>query len=465
MLPTSFALRCDSLDKHQCRLGQLDDHEPATAATFSVSYYDDDNSRVTINDLVVTHRIYCDATAGQHQESTPGNNAVTGSGPSSKPLQYTGLMLAESKAGPKEEKYIMIDPEDEDGGGRSGGKKLHGHQITFATCRWNNTNGPHSSGKNVLHATPIRITELLITLPDEEALEAVYRSDMAIRSSEDAFDAAKNMRLFSLLTQGGVPKLQAQYVLSYRDPWAVSSQVLGDVNIHTMLAYDGTARARSHSRAEVLHYHMRHAAEQTETFKSDTNFKIKGHADTYSLDPLPTFRIFSPRHLSKICLVHVAVELDDTTRRVSGQDPEGDEGSGSIVQKVEWGVDSVRGLKDDRDGLIEFQHEGTGKEFRGIPRAQLVREGYPTGFVIISSTVEEGKEDMEPRTLAVRDHYLLWHNHNDDRSGEEGDEYETPAILPLTEDEMDAIFELESSAKGDGEIEARRMEFGEMGTT
>ncbi|KAI6826284.1 hypothetical protein KC367_g3544 [Hortaea werneckii] len=215
----------------------------------------------------------------------------------------------------------------------------------------------------------------------------------------------------------------------------------------------------------VLHYHQRKAAEREETFKANTDFKIKGHQDIYSIEPLPTYRVFSPRHLSEICIVHAAVELDDTTRRVSGQDPERDEASDWPFRKVEWIVDSVRGIKDEFDGLIEFQHEGTGKKFHGVPRGQLVREGYPTGFVIISSTVEEGRKEEEeeeekPRTLAVRDHHLLWHNHDDDRSGEKGDEYETPALLPLIEDERDAIFELKSSEKGDGEIKARRMEYG-----
>lgn len=45
-------------------------------------------------------------------------------------------VLAESKAGPNEEKYIIIDPEDEDGGRCSSGKTLHGHQITLARGRF-----------------------------------------------------------------------------------------------------------------------------------------------------------------------------------------------------------------------------------------------------------------------------------------------------------------------------------------
>lgn len=94
----------DSLDEHPCELDPLTESEPATTATFSVSYYDDSTDRVTINDLVVTHRIYSHATAEQHQENMLGNNAMSDSVASSTPLQYTGLMLAESKAGLNEER-------------------------------------------------------------------------------------------------------------------------------------------------------------------------------------------------------------------------------------------------------------------------------------------------------------------------------------------------------------------------
>lgn len=454
----------DSFDEHHCELDQLDDHEPATAATFSVSYYDDDNSRVTINDLIVTHRIYSDSNAVQHLESKPGNNATSDSDASSTPLQYTGLMLAESKTGPKEERYIMMDSEEEDGGGRSSGKTLHGHQITFAMGRWNNTNGPQSSSKNVLHATPIRITELLITLPDEEALEAVFRCEMAFRGlDDDAFDAACVNPRFQTLTQRGVPKLQAQYFCQFGDPDAVSSHAFAGVDIHIILEYQNKGiRARLTCGADLLHYHKRIAAEGIETFKADTAFKIKGHPDVYSLEPLPRYGVFSPRRpMSKVCLVDSALKLDDTTRIVSERDPERKEGSDWHFRKVEWGADSVKGLRNEHEGLIEFQHEGSGKKFQGIPRGQLVREGCPTGFVIISSTVEEGQEDKEPRTLAVRDHYLLWHTQKDDVSGEPGDEFETPVILPLVEDDFDAIFELKSSEEGDDEIEARLMEYGD----
>ncbi|GAB1734716.1 hypothetical protein NU195Hw_Modified_646t1 [Hortaea werneckii] len=452
----------DSLDEHQCELDRLEDRQPMTAATLSVSYYEDGRSRVTVTDLVVTHRIYSDMTAQQHQESKPTDSAMTDSGPLSTPLLYTGLVLAKSKTGPKDEMYIMIDPEDEDGGRWSSGKKLCGHQITFARGRWNNTNDLQSLSKKVLHAMPNRMSDFRIALPDEEALEAAYRCDMAISSSEDALDAARNNSLFSLMTQAGVSKLQAQYFRHLGDLWALSSTVLGDVIIHSILAHDDSSRIGRNCGPEVLHFHQRKAAERMETFKSDTDFKIKGHHDVYSIEPLPTYRVFSPSCLSKICLVHKAVELDDTTRRLSGPGAERSEESDGLCRKVEWGVDSVRGSKDDRDGLIEFQHEGTGKKFHGVPRGQLVREGYPTGFVIISSAVEEGREEEQlPRTLAVRDHYLLWHYHNYDRSGEEGDEYETPAILPLVEDEMDAIFELKLSEEGDSEIEARRMEYGD----
>ncbi|KAI6814857.1 hypothetical protein KC332_g13936 [Hortaea werneckii] len=455
----------DSLDKHQCELDRLDDREPVIAATFSVSYNDDGTNKVTINDLVVTHRIYSDATAEIHQENTPGNNGVTGSGSSSTPLQYTSLMLAESKAGPKEEMYIMIDPEDEDGGGRSSGKMLHGQHVTFARGRWQDTNDAQSSNKNVLHATPTRINQFLITLPDEEALEAVYRCDMAMQSNKDALHPPQSMRhLFSVLTQAGVPKLQAQYFCSPLNPWAISSQVLGGVDIHTILGYNGGgARAGLHCRTEVLHYHMRYAAEKGAAFKSNTDFRIKGHEDGYSIAPLNGRRVFfSPSYLSKVCVVDATVELDDSTRILSGQEPEKDE-SDWLFRKVEWGADSVRGLKDDGDGLIEFQHERSGTKFHGLPRGQLVREECPTGFVIVSSTVEEGKEEEGSRTLAVRDHYLLLRSQNDDWSGEEGDELKTPVILPLVDDEMDAIFELKFSEEGRGEIEAKRMEYGKEG--
>ncbi|KAI6792026.1 hypothetical protein KC363_g6227 [Hortaea werneckii] len=284
---------------------------------------------------------------------------------------------------------------------------------------------------------------------------------MAIRSREDAPDAARNGRLFSLMTQGSVPKLQAQYYLCRLDPWAVSSQVLGDVDIHTILADNGGgSRAGLQCRAEVLDYHMRHAAERVATFKSDTDFKITGHQDDYSITPLNGGRVFSASCFSKICLVDATVELDDTARVLSGQDPERDEADW-LFRKVEWGADRVQGLKDDVDGPIEFQHERSGRKFRGVPRGQLVREGYPTGFVIISSTVEEGRgEEEAARTLAVRDHHLLWLSQNDGRSGEEGDELGTPVIIPLVEDEMDAIFELKLKEEGGGEIEARRMESG-----
>ncbi|KAI7463058.1 hypothetical protein KC351_g16044 [Hortaea werneckii] len=454
----------DSLDKHECEPDRLDDREPVTAATFSVSYNDDGKNKVTINDLVVTHRIYSDATAEIHQESTPGNTAVTGSDPSPTGLRYTGLVLAKSKTGPLEEVYIVVDPEDEDGGRCSSGKMLHGQHVTFARGRWQDTNDPQSSSKNVLHATPIRIGNFLVILPDEEALEAVFRCETAFRGlDDDAFDAACVNPRFQTLTQRGVPKLQAQYFCQFGDPDSVSSQVVGGVDIHIILEHQNKGiRARLTCGANVLHYHKRIAAEGIETFKADTAFKIKGHPDMYSLEPLARYGVFSPRRpMSKVCLVDSALKLDDTTRIVSERDPERSEKSDWHFRKVEWGADSVKGLRDEHDGLIEFQHEGSGKEFQGIPQGQLVREGCPTGFVIISSTIEEGKEEEGPRTLAVRDHYLLWHSQNDDWSGEEGHELKTPVILPLVDDEMDAIFELKSSERGGGEIEARRMEYGD----
>ena len=99
-------------------------------------------------------------------------------------------------------------------------------------------------------------------------------------------------------------------------------------------------------------------------------------------------------------------------------------------------------MRDEVSGVVTFRHEHSAKVYRGIPRAQIVREGYRSGFVVVSET--EGNK----RTLAVRDHNLLHAIYNEDAE-EEGEEI-IPVILPLVGSDMHAIFELTCSENGDG---------------
>ena len=197
---------------------------------------------------------------------------------------------------------------------------------------------------------------------------------------------------------------------------------------------------------------------------SKTMFEIN-HAKRYTLAPLPKYNIFSVGLARpNIFDVHRDLPLDDSTfeaterhnslirvpKRSTADPPneaeaEGEHKIDETMREVVWGSDHVIGLRDEVSGVVTFRQVHSGEEYRGIPRGQIVREGYRSGFVVVSET--EGNK----RTLAVRDHNLLHVIYNEDAE-EEGVEM-IPVILPLVGKDMHAIFQLTCSEDG-GEIEA-----------
>ncbi|RMX78488.1 hypothetical protein D0869_09045 [Hortaea werneckii] len=215
---------------------------------------------------------------------------------------------------------------------------------------------------------------------------------------------------------------------------------------------------------DARYHHLRPSSKSKAAFKSKTTFKIN-HCENYTLAPLPMYNIFSVGlALPNIFDVHRDLPLDDSTTEAterhnslnrvpkSSAADASDEAEAEVKQEgdgtmneVVWGSDHVIGLRDEVSGAVPFRHEHSGEQFRGIPRGQIVREGYRSGFVVVSET--EGNK----RSLAVRDHNLLHLIYNED-ADKEGEE-RIPVILPLVGKDMHAIFQLTCSENGD-EIEA-----------
>ncbi|RMZ20817.1 hypothetical protein D0859_15178 [Hortaea werneckii] len=314
-----------------------------------------------------------------------------------------------------------------------------------------------------MHTKQYRLTGFRPALSYVAGLNAIWECRLALKDLKLSYDWSDNAidPIAAALIGAGISSWHALFYSATKLCDNNPSTPFDNVDIYSIVDRKEKPEGVIGCSTDALHYHLRLNSRSMAAFESKTTFKIN-HCKNYNLAPLPMYSIFSTEETHpNVFVVHRELQLDDSTIGATacheplGNIPNVSGGGASngtqaeteheideTMNEVVWGSDSVIGLRDEINGIITFRHERSGEGFQGIPRGQIVREGYRSGFILVSETV--GKE----RTLAVRDHSLLYDIYNENIE-DEGVEM-IPAFLPLVGSDMYAIFELTCSEDGDG---------------
>ncbi|RMY54020.1 hypothetical protein D0865_04950 [Hortaea werneckii] len=475
-----------SSDNEIYNIAPLLDAELAKTYRFSISFLIDCDGtcRVeTVTNLSITHRIFELATDGPSGEEESGSSkyAITADSAASptrcKPPPGNNyvpkslpLVLASNTESSDGKAYILSDPDDEEAGNMCiQGTMLGRRDLVFVfaseeletqedrVCHF------ASSGKKHIYARQHRLTKFKPELPYGDGLNVTYECHRTLMSQRLTYDWPDGTSpMFSALVRNGATPWHAHYYRAIRSSSDRPLAPFTNTDIYSIIRREEKSEEKLNCSLHARQYHLRLASKSIHTFRSNTEFKIKGHTETYTLAPLPTYSIFSigVSSPSRICDVDRDIdtleatkyhessneELDDsetTAHNDAEADPEQE--TNDMLQEVVWGSDFAVGLSDNEPGVITFCLERSGEVFQAIPRAQIVQRGCRSGFVLMS-------EVEKSRTLAVRDHNLLHKIYNDGNTDEDAEEM-VPVIQPLVGNDMHAIFQLICSENGD-EIEA-----------
>ncbi|RMY21143.1 hypothetical protein D0867_03512 [Hortaea werneckii] len=464
-----------SSDNEVYNIAPLSDAELAKTYRFSISFFNhrDPGHRETVGNLSITHCIFelvtngpSDGKESGSSESTITANSVTkcnATPENNDAPKRTGFALATNKSVPNSKTYIVGHPENEAAHNIcSKGKLLGDRKLVVVSSQPLSFNASKQSllhGNTYMHARQHRLTNFRPELSYVAGLNAIWECHLALSKRKRSYDSTA-----AALIEVGISSWHALFysatLLSDNNP----STPFDNVDIYSIVHRKERPEIEKGCSLDARYHHLRLSSKSKAAFKLKTTFKIN-HCENHTLAPLPMYNIFSAGlALPNIFDVHRDLPLDDSTieaterhnslNRVSKSstadapdEAEAEvkqEGNGTMNEVV-WGSDHVVGLRDEVSGVVTFRHEHSGEQSRGILRGQIVREGYRSGFVVVSET--EGNK----RTLAVRDHNLLHGIYNEDAE-EEGEE-RIPVILPLVGKDMHATFQLTCSENGD-KIEA-----------
>lgn len=461
----------------------LSDNELAKTYRFSISFRsecDGIRREETVSNLSITHRIFELATIGPsgRNESASGTSTITAD-PAALPAslkappkddeepQKTGFVLASNISASDDKTYILWDPENEIARNiRSKDKVLGDRKLVLISSQplsLNVSKQSISSRNKHMHAKRYRLTGFRPELSYVAGLNAIWECRLALSNLKLSYDWSDNAidPVAAALIEKGISSWNALFYSATQLCDNNPSTPFDNVDIYSIVNRKEKLEGVMGCSTDARHYHLRLAFRSMAAFQSETTFRIN-HCKNYTLAPLPMYSIFSTGEaLPNVFVVHRELQLDDSTIEATTlHEPLGkiptvlggdapDEAEAEVEHEIDetmnevvWGSDHVTGLRDEVSGVATFRHERSAEIYRGIPRAQIVREGYRSGFVVVSET--EGNK----RTLAVRDHNLLHAIYNE-AAEEEGEEF-IPVILPLVGRDMHAIFGLTCSENGDG---------------
>ncbi|RMY83773.1 hypothetical protein D0862_11606 [Hortaea werneckii] len=358
--------------------------------------------------------------------------------------------------------YILRDPDDEEAGIVCiEGTMLGRRDLVFVFAskelerQGNGVCHFASSGKKHIYAGQHRLTKFKPGLSYGDELNVTYECYRTLVSQRLPYDWLDGIDpMFSALVRNGATPWHAHYYCAIGFSSDETSTPFTNTDIYSIIRREEKSEEELDCSLHARQYHLRLASESIYAFRSNTEFKIKGHTETYTLAPLP--RICDvDRDIELDCSTLEATkyhessneELNDSeTTALNNAEADPEQETDDMLQEVVWGSDFAVGLSDNETGVITFCHERSGEVFQAIPRAQIVRHGCRSGFVLMSEV------DKKSRTLAVRDHSLPYDIYNDDNTDEDAEE-RVPVIQPLVGNDMHAIFQLTCSENGD-EIEA-----------
>ncbi|KAI6823044.1 hypothetical protein KC332_g8847 [Hortaea werneckii] len=372
----------------------------------------------------------------------------------------TGFALATNKNVANGKTYIVGDPEN--GAARntcSKHKVLGDRELALVSSQPLSFNDSEQSlfrENKHMHASQHILAVFRPELPYVDGLNATYECHLALSHRKRGYDSTA-----AALIEEGISSWHALFYSATLCSDNNPSTPFDNVDIYSIVHRKEKPEIEEGCSLDARYHHLRLASRSKAAFRSETRFKIN-HAKSYTLASLPMYNIFSVGlALPNLFDVHRDLPLDDSTIEATERhdllkrapkvpaadapveaEAEVKQESDGTMNEVVWGSDHVIGLRDEVSGVVTFRHEHSAEIYRGIPRAQIVRQGYRLGFVVVSET--EGNK----RTLAVRDHNLLHAIYNE-AAGEEGEEF-IPVILPLVGKDMHAIFEPTCSENGDG---------------
>ncbi|KAI7155048.1 hypothetical protein KC349_g7243 [Hortaea werneckii] len=464
-----------SSDNEVYTIAPLSDAELAKTYKFAISLFNrrDPGHRETVGNLSITHRIFelvtdgpCDGKESGSSESTITTNSVTkcnATPENNDAPKRTGFALATNKSVPNGKTYIVQHPDNEAAHNIcSKGKLLGDRKLVLVSSQPLSFN---VSEQSLLHENEyMRVKQHLLTnfrpeLSYVDGVNAIWECHLALSKRRGSYDSTA-----AALIEEGISSWHALFYSATLLSDNNSSTPFDNVDIYSIVHRKERPEIEEGCSLDARYHHLRLSSRSKAAFKSETRFKIN-HAKSYTLAPLPMYNIFSVGlALPNIFDVHRDLPLDDSTIEATERhnsfnrvpktsaadapdeaEAEVEQETDKTMKEVVWGSDSVIALRDEVCGIVTFRHERSREKFRGIPRGQIVREGFRSGFVVVSET--EGAK----RTLAVRDHNLLHCIYNED--AEEEGEDRIPVILPLVGKDMHAIFQLTCSENGD-EIEA-----------
>ncbi|RMY84213.1 hypothetical protein D0861_07063 [Hortaea werneckii] len=395
-----------SSDIEVYNIALLSDAELAKTYTFSISFLNNDDSgyRVeSIGSLSFTHRIFelamngfSDGKESGASESTIAANSVTmcEATPETKNApKTTGFALATNKSIPNGKTYIVREPEN--GAARntcSKNKVLGDRKLVLVSSQplsFNDSEQPLLRGNNHMHASQHILAGFRPELPYVDGLNATYECHLALSNRHHGHDS-----IAAALIEEGISSWHALFysatLLSDNNP----SVPFDKVDIYSIIHRKEKPEVEVGCSIDARYHHLRLASRSMAASKSKTIFKIN-HAMDYTLAPLPMYNTFSVGlALPRIFDVHRDLPLDDSTIEATKhhsalnrapESPAADapgeveaevkQESDGTMNEVVWGSDHVIGLRDEVSGVVTFRHEHSAEIYRGIPRAQIVREG------------------------------------------------------------------------------------------